>query len=271
MRQPRRAARVGAACCGIAVIALTFPLAAFLAQSASAADTSGNGGGNLTVVVTDGETPSPTPSPTPTVGPSGSGTGQGNSNGQGNGSGNGNGSGDGQGTGTGQGAGAQHAGTVNPASKEVSMSGILFVGGLMSSTAPSINPGAGTVALWFTVRNESTSTIDATARFWMDSVLLGIQVDAVDDVLITGLQPGETRVVTTELHNAGQWTALNAHVTLTPPATVDGKQLSPITRDATIVMFPWLLTTGGIVGGVAIVFALLGRGLFAAVVLPRAT
>ena len=74
----------------------------------------------------------------------------------------------------------------------------------------------------------------------MDHVFGG-RVDSADDVAIAALQPGETRVVTAQLHHAGQWTVLDAHVTFTPPESVDGVQLTPVTRDATIFVFPWLI------------------------------
>lgn len=118
---------------------------------------------------------------------------------------------------------------------------MLYVGGLNGNTFPDFNPADGTVDLWFTVRNASTSVIDASAQFSIDGAVFSNRLDTVSDVPIAALQPGETRVVSAELHGAGQWTLLSGHVTLTPPDSVDGTALSPVTRDGLFLLFPWLI------------------------------
>lgn len=196
-----------------------------------AADDDGNDGANLTVTVTDGSTPSPTPRPTsssaapapsPSSGRSGPGTGA--TGGRG-----GTGTGAGSGTGTGTGTGGT-----------VSIAGMVYVSGVNSSVALSPDPAEADVTLWLSVRNASSSVIDLTADFWMESVLFGTALDSASAVPVTGLQPGETRLISTRLHGAGQWGLVNTHVKITPPATVDGTALTPVTRDALVVVFPWL-------------------------------
>lgn len=250
MTRALRAART-VALSGILLATALGAVLALGAGGARAEDPPQDTGGNLTVKVTDGSTPSPTPtatsSPRPSGGEGGGGTGSG-----GGGSSSGGSSG-GQGSGGAQGGGAGGAGQ-NPsggAGSEVTADGILYVGGLESSTALSLDPGEATVTLWFTVRNASGSTVDANARFWMSSVF-GNQIDALDGVPVAALQPGEMRIVTAQLHQGGQWTVLNAHVTLTPPESVDGHALTPVTRDATVLLFPWLI---------ALIFVALGAGL----------
>lgn len=205
-----------------------------------AADDDGTDGANLTVTVTDGSTPSPTPRPTssspaPTTSASfgGSAPSKGATSG-GKGTGAGDGTGGGSGAGAGGGAGA--AGTV-------SIAGMVYVSGVNSSVALSPDPAQGDVTLWLSVRNASSSVIDLTADFWMDSVLFGTALDSASAVPVTGLQPGETRLISARLHGAGQWGLVNTHVTITPPATVDGTALTPVTRDALVVVFPWLSTS----------------------------
>jgi hypothetical protein len=216
------------------------------------------GTGNLSVTVTE-ESAAPTPAPTGDTGgdDGGGGTSSGGTGGSGGGSGNGpsgggssssNGGGSGQGTGTGDGG----AGQTPPGTGEVSVNGMVYVGGLESSSALSLNPGDAAVTLTFTVRNASQSTIDATADFWMNSIF-GNEIDAAHGIEIQGLAPGETRAVSTQLHNAGQWTLVNAHMTLTPPATVDGVELTPVTRDALVVVFPWFLAVLLILAVLAVV------------------
>lgn len=192
----------------------------------------------LSVTITDGSTPTPTASTStgPTRSTSGSGSsGTGSSVG---------GSSGGTTSGSSGSAGGTGGGATPPQTNtagEVSVAGMLYVGGLNGSTAPSVNPADGTVDLWFTVRNASTSVIDATAEFSIDGALFSNRLDTTSDVAITALQPGETRVVSASLHGAGQWTLLTGHVTLTPPESVDGTALSPVTRDGFFLLFPWLI------------------------------
>lgn len=222
---------------GRALVAAALGLGLLLVPSTlvHAADDDGNDSANLTVTVTDGSTPSPTPRPTsssaapvpsPSSGRSGPGTGAtGGRGGTGTGTGSGTGAGSGTGTGTG--------GTV-------SIAGMVYVSGVNSSVALSPDPAEADVTLWLSVRNASSSVIDLTADFWMESVLFGTALDSASAVPVTGLQPGETRLISTRLHGAGQWGLVNTHVKITPPATVDGTALTPVTRDALVVVFPWL-------------------------------
>ena len=123
----------------------------------------------------------------------------------------------------------------------MSVGGGLFVGGLNGNGMPAVNPADGTVDMWFTVRNSSTKPVDATADFWMEGTVFSNRLDARDGVPITALQPGETRVVAATLSGAGQWTLVSAHVTFTPPETVDAAAATSVTRDALVLVFPWLI------------------------------
>ncbi|MBN9177879.1 MAG: hypothetical protein J0I43_10985 [Microbacterium sp.] len=218
---------------GILVASLLAALAmTFLAPGAFArADDSVSDDGNLTVTVTDGSTPRPTPS----VSPSPTGATSGSTSGTGAGSG---GTGTSGSTGVGTGGGGTDSGA-KPG--EVGTAGGVYVSGVNSTAALTPDPLDGLVTVWITVRNASTAPVDATADFWMESLLFGIPLDRVEGVAIAGLQPGESRVVPAQLHGAGQWTLVNAHATVTPPETVDGVALTPLTRDATVFLFPWLL------------------------------
>ncbi|MFG6475129.1 hypothetical protein ACFXP7_01950 [Microbacterium sp. P06] len=127
-----------------------------------------------------------------------------------------------------------------PTADEIDLGGILYIGGLSSSSVPSVNPFGGDLQLWFTVRNVSDSTIEASADFWMAGPF-GNRISSVDGVVISDLKPGETRTVGAELPGVGQWTVLSAHATLNPPESVNGTVLAPVTRDATVFALPWLV------------------------------
>lgn len=214
--------------------ALALGLLAVPATLVHAADDDGNDGANLTVTVTDGSTPSPTPRPTSSsTAPSPSASSGGSAPGKGLTGGGSGGAGGGSGAGAGIGTGSGAGGTV-------SIAGMVYVSGVNSSVALSPDPAEADVTLWLSVRNASSSVIDLTADFWMESVLFGTALDSASAVPVTGLQPGETRLISTRLHGAGQWGLVNTHVKITPPATVDGTALTPVTRDALVVVFPWL-------------------------------
>lgn len=221
----------------VAIVALALAAAGFSAPAfASDADS----GTPVTVNITDGSTPAPPSSSSPST--AGSGGSSGGSSWDGTGStvvGAG-------GTGSSSGSVTSPAGQSTPAN-EVSVGGGLYVGGLNGSGMPSIDPGDGSVEMWFTVRNSSSSPVDATADFWMDGAIFSNRLGAVDGVPIAALQPGETRVVTASVHGVGQWTLVSAHVTFTPPATVDGAAATAVTRDALVLVFPWLLVLGAVV------------------------
>jgi len=134
------------------------------------------------------------------------------------------------------------AGTPSPAPSlvvgDVDLGGIVHVGGLTSDVRLSANPFGGAALLSFTVRNVSASTFDATADFWIQGPF-GNRLASIDAVTIAQLKAGESRVVSAEVPGVGQWTVVTAHATFRPPAEVDGTTLSPLTRDATVFVFPW--------------------------------
>lgn len=150
-------------------------------------------------------------------------------------------SGSGSATGTAQTPSSVAPGTTDDpvAEDAVDLGGILSIGGLTTGSSLSLNPFGGDVQVWFTVRNTSRSTIDATADFWMENAF-GLRLATVDGVAVAGLKPGETRTVGADLPGAGQWTVLTTHARLNPPAQVDDVDLSSLTRDATVFVVPWL-------------------------------
>ncbi len=239
MNRARRPRPVGIARC---VLAVALAVGSLGVGSAASADDSGT----LSVTITDG---SATPTPAPTAaGDGGSGSPTGGAGAVPSG-------------GSrplpapapapGAGGGAPAGGGTAPTG-EVSIAGMLYVGGLNAAATPAVDPAGGVVDVWFTVRNASSSPIDATADFSMDTGIFPQRLDTVDDVAVPALQPGETRVVAARLKHGGQWTLLSTHVTLTPPESVDGVALTPVTRDALALMFPWVLISLAVLVAVAL-------------------
>lgn len=258
-RAPRRPGPLGrmlvaaAAAIALAVLPLAASGAAASVRCATPAPTAAGGVDLSASVVGPSTSPcAPSGAGSGTGAPVGTGATQGSSGTRGGSAG----TGASSGTGTGTGAGSAPASvapsptsTAAPAG-EVSLAGVLGVSGLTGYHVPSLEPFGGEVALSFTVRNTSQSTIDATADFWMEGPF-GNRVGQVDGIRVDELKPGESRVVTADVTGAGQWTLLTAHARLTPPAEVEGTTLTPLVRDATVFAFPWLAAVVVLVAAIA--------------------
>ncbi|MEA9987183.1 hypothetical protein [Subtercola sp. RTI3] len=160
--------------------------------------------------------------------------------------------GSGSGTGTGSGAGSVGNGstvvtpTAHPSAAPVAkagefdLGGLIFISGVSSEYSWSINPLAGEQHALFTVHNVSSTTIDSTATFSIVGPF-GNMIGGPQTVAIAGLKPDETRLIDATLTGLGQWSFFTTHATFTPPATVQGTALSPLTRDGFMFVLPWFL------------------------------
>lgn len=234
-----------------ASLAILFVIGGLTSAGAASAEDNDGVGITVTVAPTDANTP-------------------GSDAGPGGGSSSGGGSSPGGGSGTGDGSTpapeVSSSPSATPKPGDVDLGGVLYLSGLTSDYVWSMNPARSVVMLHITLRNVSKSTFNSTARFWIDSTL-GNTVSELKSVRIDRLRMNETRVVTVRMKGLGQWTVLQAHATITPPKSVDGISLAPITRD-TYVFVPPLLVGG--IGLFGICTFLLGKSLFALRLAARA-
>lgn len=215
-------------------LALAATLALGIGAGATAAFAEDTGGVGITVTVS----PSPV-EPGGAVPVSGSGSG---SPGQGQGSGSalgGSGSPAG-GTGNTVVTGGARATAPVPADDEFDLGGVVFISGVTSGYGWSINPFAGETHAEFTVHNVSQFTIDGSAAFQLVGPF-GNEITRVDGITLDQLKPDESRIVEATLTGLGQWTFFTIHATFTPPDSVGGTALTPITRDGFLFVLPWLL------------------------------
>lgn len=130
------------------------------------------------------------------------------------------------------------------------LGGLLYVSGLTWVYHPSVDPFGGALELRFAVRNVSTVTVDASARFWI-SALAGGTVGLPVDVPVTGLKADETRTVSATIDGIGPWGLVLAHLLFTPPERLGDTTLVPVTREALAWFAAWPFLGGiGIGGGV---------------------
>lgn len=116
-------------------------------------------------------------------------------------------------------------------------SGPFAMSGLSADASPSFAVGNGSVTLSFVIRNTSDRPIDSTARFWIDDIFGNLLVE-IDDVEVEDLEPGETRRVLVKVDGLGQQVVLRTYVTFIPPAMIDDEPVSPISRNAVVMVPP---------------------------------
>lgn len=140
-----------------------------------------------------------------------------------------------------------------PPGSSVAATGVLAVSGLRVVPTLSGDPRAGGLHVEATIRNLSDQVMDVGAVF-SATTAFGMVLDETLPTTVARLAPGELRVVTADLSGMGQWGVVVAHLTLRPPAQVDGVDAAPIGRDQWVVVPPWftlgagaLLVAGGLV------------------------
>lgn len=133
-----------------------------------------------------------------------------------------------------------------PAGTET-VGGVLAVGGLSTSYAPSRNPLIGTVHVQMTVQNLSSEVIAPTVGFWLTNAL-GMRLSQQDVQGVGVIAPGELRVAEADLTGVGQWAAVDVHMKLTPPAQIGGVAINPLTRDRWVFAPPWFVAVALVVG-----------------------
>jgi hypothetical protein len=139
--------------------------------------------------------------------------------------------------------------SVTPEAGVVDLGGKLFIGGLSSRYTWSSNPLAGDVDVSFTVRNVSKETFSSSVHFWVDGPFAN-RLDVATRVKVADLKPDESRVVEATLSGIGQWSFVQTHATFTPPETVEGVAMTPVTRSQFLVVPPVFL-----LGAALLVFA----------------
>ena len=117
---------------------------------------------------------------------------------------------------------------------------VLAMSGLTATPSPSLGIDNGALTLDFVVRNMSTETFDATARFWVSNIF-GTTIADIRNVAVDSLEPDETRRVQVRIDGPGQWIVLRADATLTPPERVADSDLQALSRDTVVVFLPWFL------------------------------
>jgi hypothetical protein len=129
------------------------------------------------------------------------------------------------------------------------LGGVLTVSGVTAHPAFSAAPGGGETVLELTLKNVSAYAVNSSLRFWLQNAL-GATIAEVSNIAVTEQASGETRTVAVIMSDIGQYGVYNAFVTLTPPESVGGTSLTPLTRDAPMFVLPiFLLLVLVVVGG----------------------
>lgn len=216
-------------------------VAGLSAMSAAATDDPDKGGGGVGLVVTVSQapvTPIPTPRSSTDSGTTATGT-------------------------SGTGSQGSSSSTPTPGATQLpteaidgfSLGGVLYVSGLASEYTAEPNPLGGNLHSHFVVKNLTAKKIDVRAQFWLTNIF-GAQISTTESPFGYTLKPGETRTIAADLGGPGQWAFVTTHFTLTPPQSVDGITLKPLTRDSVVVFAPWLLLLTLFIAALGFVLAL---------------
>jgi hypothetical protein len=116
------------------------------------------------------------------------------------------------------------------------LGGVLYIGGLTSHATYPENLFDPAAEISFAVRNVSTSTVTAAVTFSVNNIL-GMTVATVAQFDLHELKPGETRVLTANVPNIGQWGAYSAHMKLVPPDKVGNNTLTTLERSDNFFAF----------------------------------
>ncbi|MDQ1129036.1 hypothetical protein [Microbacterium sp. SORGH_AS_0888] len=156
-----------------------------------------------------------------------------------------------------------------PGPGDMVIAGGLYLSDVNAASRPTLNPLEGRTELWFTVRNLSTDTVDATSDFSL-ATFYGERIDGAR-VDVSALRPGETRVVGTTLQGSGQWPFVIGRVTLDPPDTIGGQKTAPVSRATVVYVFPWLLAIVAVLLALAVVLRKLSASVLGATTVPAAS
>ncbi|WP_104178543.1 hypothetical protein [Cryobacterium sp. Y50] len=131
------------------------------------------------------------------------------------------------------------------------LGGVFYLSGLVGSAASAVGPEGGDITLAFTAKNVTSWPLRADLRFWLENSV-GMDVAHPLDSRVIDLEPGQTKTVSVTLPDIGQWGVLNAHMTFTPPETVNGAVLTPVTRDTLVILPPYFVML--VVGLIGVLF-----------------
>lgn len=121
------------------------------------------------------------------------------------------------------------------------LGGVFYIGGLVAHAAYPQTAFSPAAVISFTVRNVSSEKVSAKISFSIDNAL-GMQVAKVSDYSLKEFAPGETREITAQVENIGQWSVYSAHMTFTPPQRVAGNTLTKISLSSGFFAFAaWVL------------------------------
>jgi hypothetical protein len=114
---------------------------------------------------------------------------------------------------------------------------VLYVSGVSEQTLPSVSPTGGSVRVSMTVRNVSSEAFDSSLTFSL-SPAFNIETAGSGAITVAALKPGETRTITAEIEDIGQWPVLEARAQLLPPPKVASIELAPLERNSYLFVWP---------------------------------
>ena len=133
--------------------------------------------------------------------------------------------------------------TPQPTATSISIGGVLFVGGVESSSVPTYEPQGAPARVAVSVANNYTKPISLVVSFTVTN-LFGQEVAKVSRFKVSSVKPSSNLMVETETKSGiGQWGFYNTKITVSPPSHLDGLNLYSVTRENSFFVWPMIPTS----------------------------
>jgi hypothetical protein len=128
------------------------------------------------------------------------------------------------------------------------LSGVFYVGAFQSTATYEaggiFNPGA-RISMY--INNTYSQSASGTVKFWVTNPL-GLMVRESEPYTLKPLASGETRLVSFDLEEIGQWGVYTSHLSFTPDKSVNSGIEIPYLRSGLLLAFSWVATTMAVLG-----------------------
>jgi hypothetical protein len=144
--------------------------------------------------------------------------------------------------GTGGGVTESPVATPQPSSN-LSIGGVLLVGGAESSSSATYDPNGAPARVAVSVANNYSKSLSLVVSFSITN-LFGQEVARIANYKVESLKPKANLLVSAQTKNGiGQWGFYNTKVTVSPPSKIDGLNLYSVTRDSSFFVWPMIPTS----------------------------
>ena len=128
-------------------------------------------------------------------------------------------------------------------SSNLSIGGVLLVGGVESSSIATYDPNGAPARVAVSVANNYSKSLSLVVSFSITN-LFGQEVARIANYKVESLKPKANLLLSAQTKNGiGQWGFYNTKVTVSPPSKIDELNLYSVTRDSSFFVWPMIPTS----------------------------